>query len=185
MKHPLIFIVLIFFFHATSFCQVQGYNEDTSILTFDINNLIIKSSDSVHKEFSVLKTTLSAFLEEFPSPDKNEDYYYEIDEKMARLITYTNNEFYFLDAQLDAFHLKDSRFSIGNGKYFIKLGDHHTAVSKLFPPYELKIEIDYGTKEEYGVIRITTSEEGSVYEDEDSIIILVEVKSGIITEIYK
>ncbi|MCE7055122.1 hypothetical protein LZF95_10585 [Algoriphagus sp. AGSA1] len=185
MKHPLIFIVLTFFFHTTSLCQVQAYNEDTSIPTFDINNLIIKSSDSVHKEFSFLKTTLSAFLEEFPSPDKNEDYYYEIDEKMARLITYANNEFYFLDAKLEAFHLKDSMFSIGNGKNFIKLGDHHTAVSRLFPPYELKIEIDYGTKEEYGVIRITTSEEGLVHEDEDSIIMLVDVKSGIITEIYK
>ncbi|WP_425636987.1 hypothetical protein ACPUEN_16440 [Algoriphagus yeomjeoni] len=185
MKNFSILIVLAFSVHSSTFGQVQGYNEDTSIPTFDINYLIIKSSESSDKEFSFLNTTISSFLEEFPNPDKNEDYYYEIGEKMARLITYRQNEFYFLNEKMDAFYLKDSKFSVGNGKDFIKIGDHHKAVAKLFPSYGLEIETYYGTKEKYGIIRITTSEKGLVNDDEDSIIILVELKSGIITEIHK
>lgn len=181
-KYFLIFIVLAFSFHSTSYGQIQGYNPNTFIPTFDTNYLVIRSID---KEFSFLENTLSSFLEEFPNPDKNEDFYYEMDEKMARLITYRQNEFYFLNEKMDAVHLRDSKFSIGNGKDFIKIGDHHSSISKLFPSYELEIETEYETKEEYGVIRITTSNKGLVYEDEDSIIILVDVKSGTITEIHK
>ncbi|WP_339866730.1 hypothetical protein [uncultured Algoriphagus sp.] len=184
-KYFLIFIALVFSFHSNSYGQIQGYNPNTFIPTFDTNYLIIKSIESIDKEFSFLKNTLSSFLEEFPNPDKNEDFYYEMDEKMARLITYGQNEFYFLGEKMDAFHLKDSKFSIGNGKDFIKIGDHHSSVSKLFPPYELEIRTDYETKEKYGVIRITTSDKGLVHDDEDSIILLVDVKSGIITEIHK
>ncbi|RAI95269.1 hypothetical protein [Algoriphagus yeomjeoni] len=175
MKNFSIFLVLVFSFHSTSYGQIQGYNPNTFIPTFDTNYIIIKSSESIDKEFSFLKNTLPSFLEEFPNPDKNEDFYYEMDEKMARPITYGQNEFYFLGEKMDAFHLKDSKFSIGNGKDFIKIGDHHSSVSKLFPPYELEIRTDYG------IIIIPLSYHGIVVDEPISLI--VDLKTGNITKI--
>ena len=60
-KYFLIFIALVFSFHSNSYGQIQGYNPNTFIPTFDTNYLIIKSIESIDKEFSFLKNTLSSF----------------------------------------------------------------------------------------------------------------------------
>jgi hypothetical protein len=181
MKHPLLVLMLFFVVAFDSFCQIQGYREDTIIPTFDLNFLILKSSDKPEKKFEFLNTALADFLEKFPNPDKNEDYYYEMDEVMARLISYNTSELYFLKNKLSDFRFQDSKFSIGNGENFIKVGDHYLLVEKLFPTYEIDIDSNYITKNKCGVIRITSSN-GEIVFDE-TIVIIFNLENGKITEL--
>ncbi len=183
MKFSLFPILMVFAITFDSFCQIPGYREDTSVPTFDLNFLTLKSSNKPQKEFKFFNTALPDFLKEFPNPDKNEDYYFEIDEKMARLISYEGNNLYFLEGMLSDFQLKDGKFSIGNGESFIKVGDHYSLIEKIFPGYEIDIESDYLTKEKYGVIRITLSDKEIVFDDVMAII--YDVETGKITEILK
>lgn len=176
----LFFLLIISF--ATSFesiGQIQGYREDTSIPSFDLNFLILRSSDKPEKEFEFLNTALVDFLEEFPNPDKNEDYYYEIDEVMARLISYNTSELYFLENKLSDFRLQDSKFSIGNGESFIKVGDQYSLVEKLFPSF--KYNIDYRENEKSQRIFITLSN-GEIVLD-DGLVIFFDSTTEKITEI--
>ncbi len=143
MKIRLVLIATLFAFTFESFTQVPGYREDTSIPTFDINFLTIRSSDQSKTEFKFLKTAKSDFLEAFPNPDKDEDFYFEIGEVMARLIAYETSEFYFLEGKLSGLRLQDSKFSIGNGKSFIKVGDHYSLVEKIFPSYKKEFDKDF------------------------------------------
>lgn len=124
---------------------------------------------------------MADFLKEFPYPDKNEDYYYEMDEVMARLISYNTSELYFLEGKLSDFRFQDSKFSIGNGESFIKVGDHYLLVEKLFPTYEIDIDSNYIAKNKCGVIRITPSN-GEIVFDE-TIVIIFNLENGKITEI--
>lgn len=181
MKFSIPLVLIVFAITFDSFCQIPGYREDTSIPTFDLNFLILRSSDKPEKEFEFLNTALADFLEEFPNPDKNEDYYYEIDEVMARLISYNTSELYFLENKLSDFRFQDSKFSIGNGESFIKVGDHYSLVEKLFPTYEIDIESNYISKNKYGVIRITPSN-GEIVFDE-TLVIVFDLETGKITEI--
>lgn len=143
MKIRLILIAILFNFTFESFAQIPGYREDTSIPTFDVNFFTIRSSDQSKTEFKFLKTAKSEFLEAFPNPDKDEDFYFEIDEEMARLIVYKTSEFYFLSGKLYGFRLQDSKFSIGNGKSFIKVGDHYSLLEKIFPSYKIEVDEDF------------------------------------------
>jgi hypothetical protein len=77
MKFPIL-IIIVFAINFDSFCQIPGYREDTSVPTFDLNFLTLKSSDKPQKEFKFFNTAITDFLEVFPEPDKNEDYYFEI-----------------------------------------------------------------------------------------------------------
>jgi hypothetical protein len=181
MKHPLLVLMFVFIAAFDSFCQIQGYREDTSIPSFDLNFLILRSSDKPEKEFEFLNTALADFLEQFPNPDKNEDYYYEMDEVMARLISFNASELYFLENKLSDFRFQDSKFSIGNGENFIKVGDHYSLVEKLFPTYEIDIESNFISKNKNGVIRITPSN-GEIVFDE-TLVIVFDLETGKITEI--
>jgi hypothetical protein len=162
-----------------TFCQTPGYREDTSIPTFDINFLIIRSSEKPEKEFEFLKTSLADFLEEFPNPDKNEDYYYEMTEVMARLISYNTSELYFLKNKLSDFRFQDSKFSIGNGENFIKVGDHFSEIEKLYPKY--KDQLDSLNAKNRGITFIILSNNKIVLDD--GLAILFDLTTGKITEI--
>ncbi len=178
MKFPIL-IIIVFAITFDSFCQIPGYREDTSVPTFDLNFLTLKSSNKPQKEFKFLNTALPEFLKEFPNPDKNEDYYFEIDEKMARLISYEGNNLYFLEGMLSDFQLKDGKFSIGNGKSFIKVGDHYSLIEKIFPSF--LNDIDYLEDENSRRIFITLSN-GEIVLD-DGLIIFFDLTTGKITEI--
>lgn len=179
MKFRLILIVVIFAISLDSFCQIPGYREDTSVPTFDLNFLTLKSSDKRQKEFKFFNTALTDFLKEFPDPDKNEDYYFEIDEEMARLISYEENNLFFLKGKLSDFQFKDDKFSIGNGESFIKVGDHYSIVEKIFPNF--MNSIDYQESENSRRIFITLSN-GAIVLD-DGLIIFFDLATGKITEI--
>ena len=181
MKLPFFIIIMVFALVFDTFCQTPGYREDTSIPTFDLNFLILRSSDKPEKEFKFLNTDLTDFLEEFPNPDKNEDYYFEMSEDMSRLLTYQTSELYFLKGKLSGFRFQDSKFSIGNGENFIKVGEQYSLVEKLFPALKIEIESDYTTKNKYGVIRITPSN-GEIVFDE-TLVIIFDLETGQITEI--
>ncbi len=49
MKLPLILIALLYSITFHSFSQIPGYREDTAFPTFDLNFLIIKSSQEPSK----------------------------------------------------------------------------------------------------------------------------------------
>jgi hypothetical protein len=181
MKRLFFLLIISFTTSFESIGQIQGYREDTSIPSFDLNFLILRSSDKPENQFEFLNTALADFLEEFPNPDKNEDYYYEMDEVMARLISYNTSELYFLENKLSDFRFQDSKFSIGNGESFIKVGDQYSLVKKLFPTYKVDIESNYITKKKCGVIRITPSN-GEIVFDE-TIVIIFDLETGKITEI--
>jgi len=57
-------------------------------------------------------------------------------EVMTRLISYDVSELYFLEGKLIDFRFQDSKFSIGNGESFIKVGDHYSEVEKIYPSYK-------------------------------------------------
>jgi hypothetical protein len=98
---------------------------------------------------------------------------------MARLIVYKTSEFYFLEGKLSGFRLQDSKFSIGNGKSFVKIGDHYSLVEKIFPSY--KNEIDSHGVETSRRIFITLSNGEFVVDD--ALIILFDSATGKISEI--
>lgn len=179
MKLPFITFLMVFVIAFDSFCQIPGYREDTSVPTFDLNFLILKSSNKSEKEFKFFETTLTDFLNEFPEPDKNEDYYFEIGEEMARLISYHENSLYFLDGELSDFKFNDGKFSIGNGESFIKVGDHFSLVEKFFPSF--KNNIDYRENENSQRIFITLSN-GEIVLD-DGLVIFFDSTTEKITEI--
>jgi hypothetical protein len=179
MKHFILVLVSLFAFTVESFCQIPGYREDTYIPTFDLNFLILKSSNNPDKEFEFLNTAMLDFLEDFPSPDKNEDYYFEFDEVMARLIVYGENDLFFLEGSLHGLQLKDPKFSIGNGEHFIKVGDHYSSVKYLFPSYENEIESDENENAQKIFIPLSN---GEMVLD-DGLLILFDLASGKITEI--
>lgn len=179
MKFSFVPILMVFAINFDSFCQIPGYREDTSVPTFDLNFLILKSSVNSKKEFKFLNTAMIDFLKEFPDPDKNEDYYFEIGEEMARLISYEENNLYFLKGKLSDFQFKDDKFSIGNGESFIKVGDHYSLVEKIFPSFINSI--DYQESENSRWIIITLSN-GEIVLD-DGLIIFFDLATGKITEI--
>lgn len=179
MKFSLFPILMVFAINFDSFCQIPGYREDTSVPTFDLNFLTLKSSDKPHKEFKFFNTALPDILKEFPDPDKNEDYYFEIAEEMARLISYQENNLYFLEGMLSDFQFKDGKFSVGNGESFIKVGDHYSLVEKIFPSF--LNDIDYLEDENYRRIFITLSN-GEIVLD-DGLIIFFDLATGKIIEI--
>lgn len=179
MKSPLFLIAMVFANTFDSFCQIPGYREDTSIPTFDLEFLILKSSNNLGKEFKFLDTSISDFLKEFPDPDKNEDFYFEIGEVMARLIAYEESELYFLEGKLSDFRFQDSNFSIGNGESFIKVGDHYSLVEKLFPSYRNEIDL----LEEENSRRIYFPLSNGEIELDDALVIIFELETGQITEI--
>lgn len=179
MKFSIPLVLIVFAITFDSFCQIPGYREDTSVPTFDLNFLILKSSDKPEKEFRFFETALADFLEEFPDPDKNEDYYFEIGEEMARLISYDDNNLYFLDGELSDFKFNDGKFSIGNGVSFIKVGDHYSLLEKLFPSSENNI--DYLENENFRRIFITLSN-GEIVLD-DGLLIFFDIATGVITKI--
>lgn len=98
---------------------------------------------------------------------------------MARLIAYKTSELYFLEGKLSDFRFQDSKFSIGNGKSFIKVGDHYSLVEKLFPSY--MNEIDYLEEENSRRIFLPLSN-GEIVLD-DALIFFFDLASGKITEI--
>lgn len=179
MKFLTILFPLAFAISFSSLCQNPGYGEDTSPPSFDLNFLVITSSDTSKDEFKFLDTKMSALLKEFPSPDKNEDFYFEMDEVMARLIVYGESEFYFLENKLSDFRFQDARFSIGNGESFIKVGDHYSEVEKLYPSY--KVQLESSIVENYGRIFITLSN-GQILLD-DALVIIFDPETKKINEI--
>ena len=179
MKFSLFPILMVFAITFDSFCQIPGYREDTSVPTFDLNFLTLKSSNKTQKEFKFFNTALPDFLKEFPDPDKNEDYYFEIAEEMARLISYQENNLYFLEGMLSDFQFKDGKFSVGNGESFIKVGDHYSLVEKIFPSF--LNDIDYMEDENSRRIFITLSN-GEIVLD-DGLIIFFDLATGKIIEI--
>jgi hypothetical protein len=98
---------------------------------------------------------------------------------MARLISYEENNLYFLKGKLSDFWLKDGKFSIGNGESFIKVGDHFSLVEKIFPSY--MNSIDYLESENSRRIFITLSN-GEILLD-DGLSIFFDLATGKITEI--
>jgi len=163
MKVYLNIIVLFFSISFHSIGQIPGYREDTAFPTFDLNFLIIKSTQDSNKEFRFLKSDMADFLEKFPNPDRNEDYYYEMQEVMTRLISYDVPELYFLEGKLIDFRFQDSKFSIGNGESFIKVGDHYSEVEKIYPSY--KNQFDTLKRENIGRIFIILSNKKIVLDD--------------------
>lgn len=179
MKFSISLVLIVFAITFDSFCQIPGYREETAFPSFDLNFLIIKSSKDSNKEFKLLDSDLADFLEMFPNPEKNEDYYYEMDEVMTQLITYNASEFYFLEDKLIDFSLQDSKFSIGNGETFIKVGDHFSQIGKLYPSY--KDQLDSLNGKNYGITFIILSNKKIVLDD--GLAILFDLITGKITKI--
>jgi hypothetical protein len=105
-----------------------------------------------------------------------------MDEKMARLIVYERNEFYFLAGKLNGFRLQDSKFSIGNGESFSKVGDHYSLVEKIFPTFQISEGIDYSSGKTYGLILIPISNQDII--SDEPIAIVFDLETGKITEIH-
>jgi hypothetical protein len=122
---------------------------------------------------------MADFLEKFPNPDRNEDYYYEMDEVMARLISYDASELYFLEGKLTDFRFQDSKFSIGNGESFIKVGDHYSEVEKIYPSY--KNQFDTLKRENNGRILVILSNNKIILDD--GLGIFFDLTTGKITDI--
>ncbi len=179
MKVHLSIIVLVIAISFHSFSQIPGYREDTAFPTFDLNFLIIKSTQDSIKEFRFLNSDLADFLEKFPNPDKNEDFYFEMQEVMARLISYDDSELYFLKNKLTGFRFQDSKFSIGNGESFIKVGDHYSEVAKLYPSY--RNQFDTLKRENSGRIFIIPSNNKIILDE--GLGILFDLTTGKITDI--
>jgi hypothetical protein len=179
MKVHLNIIVLFFAITFHSFSQIPGYRVDTAFPSFDLNFLIIKSTQNSNEEFRFLKSDLTDFLEKFPNPDKNEDFYYEMQEVMARLISYGASELYFLEGKLTDFRFQDSKFSIGNGESFIKVGDHYSEVEKIYPSY--KTQFDTLKRENIGRIFIIPSNNKIILDE--GLAILFDLTTGKITDI--
>ncbi len=179
MKSSLLLVAMVFAITFDSLCQIQGFREDTPIPRFDLKFLTLKSSNNPGKEFKFLDTDMADFLKESSDPDKNEDFYFEIGGVMARLIAYEESELYFLEGKLSDFRFQDSKFSIGNGESFIKVGDHYSLVEKLFPSYVN--EIDYLEEENSRRIFLPLSN-GEIVLD-NALIFFFDLASGKITEI--
>lgn len=179
MKIYLNILGLFFAISFHSFSQIQGYREDTAFPSFDLNFLIIKSTQDSDIEFKFLDTNLADFLEKFPKPDKNEDFYFEMQEVMARLISYDASEFYFLKNKLSDFRFQDSKFSIGNGESFIKVGDHFSEVAKIYPSY--RNQFDTLKRENIGRILIIPSNNKIILDE--GLGIFFDLTTGKITDI--
>lgn len=180
MKIHLNIIVLFFAITFHSFSQIPGYREDTAFPSFDLNFLIIRSTEDSNKEFRFLKSDMADFLEKFPNPDRNEDYYYEMDEVMTRLISYDSSEFYFLKNKLTDFRFQDSKFSIGNGESFIKVGDHYSEVAKIYPSF--RDQFDTLKRENIVMIFIIPSNNKIILDE--GLAILFELTTGKITDMH-
>lgn len=174
-------VILLVALSIDSFGQILGYRQDTKFPTFNINFLVIRASDRPKKSFYFLDIEMSSFLTQFPNTDKNEDFYFEMSEEMAHLISYDECELYFLDGKLSDFRFLDPKFSIGNGEIFLKVGDHYSSVEKIFPIYNMRIEDEYQTKSPYGTIWIPLSNREIIFDE--GLVIIFDAKSEKITEI--
>ncbi|WP_296623389.1 hypothetical protein [Marivirga sp.] len=72
------------------------------------------------------------------SPSSEEDYYYEMQQIMAKLYKYDPNKFYFVNQKFEAWEIFNDNVIIGrNGNYF-KIGDTVDKVYDAFPEFSNK-----------------------------------------------
>src|SRR5690606_23597082 len=91
--------------------------------TLDITSFFVKKQSGTNIK---LGDTLPQVLTAFGQPDSIYNYYYEMDEKEAKVYKYGHSIFYFLDNKLDAYDVSDSTFlfSTAGSNEVVKVGDH-------------------------------------------------------------
>jgi hypothetical protein len=128
-------IVLSFILCLTSIGTQAQKTLNPTNAKINLEELRFKGNNSSVFKIGDSPTQMQAAL---GAPTSEEDYYYEMQEVMAKLYKYGINKMYFVTEQFDAWEIFNQNISIGrNGKYF-KVGDTVDKIYGAFPEYSNK-----------------------------------------------
>ncbi|MGI4021632.1 MAG: hypothetical protein ACRYFA_09015 [Janthinobacterium lividum] len=136
LKKALFHYCIIIAFCCSAFVLKSGFYEKSKLLI--INQFTKKEVNA-----GCLKKDL---IHAFGKPDKDQKYFFEMDEKMGSVVTYKKDQFYFLDGKLESFTILTSNFALMLGKDFPLLSIGHSVQfpkraskqSSKFIAYDLK-----------------------------------------------
>ncbi len=124
-------IIILFFIVAYGSLQ-QTIGQRTPILNTKINLEELRFKGNNTNVFKI-DDSPAQMQSALGSPTSEEDYYYEMQQIMAKLYMYGPNKFYFVNQKFEAWEIFNDNVSIGrNGNYF-KIGDTVDKVYDAFP----------------------------------------------------
>ena len=101
----------------------------TYLQGIEYNSFVIKKGNS---EGVKLGDAAGSIVQKFGTPTLSEPYYYEIGQKMAKIIKYGENNFFEADGKFDGFTITSNLFLLGMNGNYIKVGDNFNKVKALF-----------------------------------------------------